>query len=106
MNEKHRQTVQRNRAIRLEAQRRVEAAWACVNALCPNRTLQERKTVAAKILDLCRENYRPAPPIRITPAQVTEMVWRHFQCANRYCSAVLFPREIVEELNEFFKPEG
>ena len=32
-------------------------------------------------------------------------VWRHSQCANRYCSMVLFSQEMADELNEFFRPE-
>ena len=106
MNAKHRQTIQRNRAIRLKARQRVEAAWTCVSTLCPDLPLHDRKALAWKILDLSRgEEQPPAPPIQITPAQVSEIVWRNFQCANRYCSAVLFTREIAEELNEFFKLE-
>ena len=58
-------------------------------------------------MDLCEGEAQIAPRTRIeiTPAQVSEIVWRNFQCANRYCSAVLFSREIAEELNEFFKGE-
>jgi hypothetical protein len=89
-------------ATRERAARRVEAAWACVNTLCPDLPQQDRKERARKILDLTREGYQPQPPIQITPAQVEEIVWGNSQCANRYCSMVLFSREIAEELNEFF----
>jgi hypothetical protein len=46
-----------------------------------------------------------AKKIEITPAQIQEIVWRNSQCANRYCSMLLFSRELAEELNEFFSPE-
>jgi hypothetical protein len=36
---------------------------------------------------------------------VESIVWPNSQCANRYCSMVLFTNEIADELNEFFKPE-
>lgn len=62
---------------------------------------------AEKVLDFCFERTEPPPPtIRISPAQVSEIVWRHSQCANRYCSMVLFSRELAEKLNEFFRPEN
>jgi hypothetical protein len=92
-------------AIRELAARRVEAVWTCVNALSPDLALADRKALAAKVLDLCSGDVQSSPRIGITPAQVQEMVWRHSQCANRYCSMLLFSREMAEELNEFFKPE-
>jgi hypothetical protein len=67
--------------------------------------LSGKKSLATKILDLTRDDYRPAEPIRISPAQVQEIVWRNSQCANRYCSMLLFSREMAEELNEFFRQE-
>ena len=99
MNEKHRQT----RAIRLEAKRRVEAAWTCVGVLCPDLTLQASKVLTQKILDLSAG--RTPPRIMISPAQVQEMVWRNMQCIHRHCPMVLFSYEIAAELNEFFKQE-
>lgn len=93
-------------SIKELAARRVEAVWACVNILRPDLSLPDRKVLTEKMLDLGRDDYRPPEPIRINPAQVQEIVCRNFQCANRCCSAVLFPREIAEELNEFFNPDG
>jgi hypothetical protein len=93
-------------AIKELAARRVEAVWACIGILCPDLPLPERKSLATKVLDLCRgESPEVAKRIEITPAQVQELVWRHSQCANRYCSMVLFSREMADELNEFFFPE-
>jgi len=77
----------------------------CVNALCPDLPLEDRKDRARQVLDICRSDYRPDPRITISPAQVSEIVWRNFQCANRFCSAVLFGELIAEELNEFFRRE-
>ncbi len=80
--------------------------WNCLGILHPEMALPDRKALAEKVLDLCRgESPAVATRIEITPAQVQKIVWRNSQCANRYCSMVLFSREIAEELNEFFKPE-
>jgi hypothetical protein len=92
--------------IKQLAARRVEAVWDCLGVLRPEMTLPDRKALTAKILDLCRgESQALAKRTEITPAQVQEIVWRNSQCVNRYCSMVLFSREIAEELNEFFSPE-
>jgi hypothetical protein len=102
--------VSRERRERAEikqlAARRVEAAWTCVTALCPDLSLPDRKAIAEKVLDLCRGGSPAvAKRIEITPAQLQEIVWRNMQCANRYCSMLLFSRELADELNEFFKQE-
>jgi hypothetical protein len=92
-------------AIKLAARQRVEAVWTCLEVLCPDLALKAKKELAEKVLDLSRGEDRKPPRIMISPAQVQEIVWRNSQCANRYCSMVLFSREIAEELNEFFKAE-
>jgi hypothetical protein len=93
-------------AIKELAARRVEAVWTCLGVLCPDLPLPDRKALAETVLDLTRGE-RPAAPkrIAITPAQVQEIVWRTSQCANRYCSMLLFSQEMAAELNEFFGPE-
>ena len=100
-------TVSRNRrrrrVIRAAATQRVEAAWTCVNALCPDFSLSARKGIAQKVLDLCRGE-TPAR-IRINAAQVQEIVWRNSQCVNPHCPMVLFSRELAEELNAFFNED-
>jgi len=89
------------------AARRVESVWTCLGVLCPDLPLTERKALAEKVLDLSRGEWPPAAKkIKISPAQVQEMVWRNSQCANRYCSMLLFSQEMADELNEFFRPEG
>ena len=92
-------------AIKELAAQRVEAVWNCLGVLRPEMPLPERKVLAEKVLDLSFDRILPPPKITISPAQVSEIVWRHCQCANRYCSMVLFPDEIAAELNEFFKLE-
>ncbi len=99
------QERRRRAEIRKRAAQRVEAVWSCVNVLRPDLPLDDRKDLARMFLDLGREDYVAPKPIRISPAQVTEIVWRNFQCANRFCSAVLFGELIAEELNEFFRQE-
>ena len=93
-------------AIRELAARRVEAAWTCVGVLCPDLPLRDRKVFAEKVLDLCRGETEPDPRITISPAQVTEMVWRNMQCINRHCPMLLFSDRIAVELNEFFREEN
>jgi hypothetical protein len=92
-------------AIKELAVRRVEAVWNCLGVLSPEMTLPDRKALATKMLDLCRGETDSSPRITISPAQVQEIVWRTSQCANRYCSMVLFSREMADELNEFFRQE-
>ncbi len=96
----------RRAAVKELAARRVEAVWACLGVLCPDLPLVERKALAETVLDLTRGK-RPeaAKRIEISPAQVQEIVWRNSQCANRYCSMLLFSRELADELNEFFRQE-
>jgi hypothetical protein len=78
-----------------------------LGVLRPDLAPSDKKSLAAKVLDLCRDEIRTlAKRIEITPAQVQELIWRNSQCANRYCSMVLFSREIAEELNEFFRQEN
>jgi hypothetical protein len=90
-------------AIKELAAQRVEAVWTCIGVLCHDLALPDRKALATKMLDLCRgERPEVAKRIEISPAQVQEIVWRNSQCANRYCSMLLFSREMAEELNEFF----
>ena len=99
MNPAHR----RRRAIKELAARRVEAVWDCVNILRPDLPLNERKALATKFLDLGRDGYQPPPPIRIAPAQVTEMIWRNSQCINPHCPMLLFSDQMAAELNEWFR---
>jgi hypothetical protein len=100
------QARRRRAAIRELAARRVEAVWTCLGVLCPDLALPDRKALAIEMLDLCRgENQAESKRIEINPAQLQELVWRHSQCANRYCSMVLFSREMADELNEFYREE-
>jgi hypothetical protein len=92
-------------AIKLAARQRVEAVWTCLGVLRPDLTPQAKKELASNVLDLSRGEEQKPPRIMITPAQVQEIVWRNSQCANRYCSMLLFSGELAEELNEFFKGE-
>ncbi len=89
--------------LREMATRRVEAAWACVNVLCPELTEKCRKRLCERVLDVCRGEHKPQT--QITPAQLQEIIWRNLQCVNRHCSVVLFSQQIAEELNEFFNAD-
>ena len=105
MSRNRHQSAEAKVAIKLAARQRVEAVWTCLGVLCPDLALEAKIALAEKVLDLSRGEERKTPRIMIGPAQVQEIVWRNSQCANRYCSMVLFSREIAEELNEFFKGE-
>jgi hypothetical protein len=96
---------ERKAAIKLAARQRVKDVWTCLDILCPDLTLKAKKVIARTALKLPREEDQKPPRIMITPAQVASIVWPNSQCANRYCSMVLFTNEIAEELNEFFKQE-
>jgi hypothetical protein len=101
------QARRRKTAIKELAARRVGAVWTCLGILCPDLPLPDRKALAETVLDPTRGKSPAAPKqIQISPAQVQESVWRISQCANRYCSMLLFSREMADELNEFFRPEG
>jgi len=105
MSRNRRQRPEVSPAIKLAARQRVKDVWTCLNILCPDLTLKAKKVIAREALNLTREEERKPPRIMITPAQVASIVWPNSQCANRYCSMVLFTNEIADELNEFFKPE-
>ncbi len=66
-------------AIKLAARKRVEAVWTCLDVLCPDLVLQDKKVLAEKVLDLSRGEQRKPPRILITPAQVTSIIWGNMQ---------------------------
>jgi hypothetical protein len=87
------------------AQKRIAAALACLNILCPDADLHSRRNLAKQILTLVDGNHRPLPQPRIADAQVVEMVWRHSQCVQNQmgkCPLLVFGRQLAEEINEFF----
>ena len=92
-------------AIKLAAHQRVEAVWSCLGALRPDLTPQEKKALAEKVFELSRGKAQKPSRIKITPAQVTSIVWSNMQCINPRCPMLLFSNQIAEELNEFFKQE-
>jgi hypothetical protein len=98
-------SAEKRAATKLAARQRVKDVWTCLDILCPDLALEAKKVIAREALNLTREEERKPPRIMITPAQVASIVWPNSQCANRYCSMVLFTNEIADELNEFFKPE-
>jgi hypothetical protein len=61
--------------------------------------------LAEKVLDLSRGEAQKPPRIKITPAQVTSIIWGNMQCINPRCPMLLFSNQIADELNEFFKME-
>ena len=105
MSQHHQLSAEVRAAIKLAAERRVEAVWTCLGVLCPDLTPQEKKELAEKVLDLSRGEAQKPPRIKITPAQVTSIIWGNMQCINPRCPMLLFSNQIAEELNEFFKGE-
>ncbi len=106
MGEKRRRRIAKDKAIRQLAIKRVEAVWACLDVLCLDKTLEAKKELARKILDMSRgEEQKPPPRIMITPAQVSSIIWPNMQCINPRCPMLLFSNQIADELNEFFKGE-
>jgi hypothetical protein len=92
-------------AIKLAARQRVEAVWTCLDVLCPDLALEDKKILAEKVLDLSRGEDQKPPRIMISPAQVESMIWPNMQCINPRCPMLLFSNQIADELNEFFKGE-
>ncbi len=92
-------------AIKIAARQRVEAVWSCLGVLRPDLTLQGKKALAEKVFELSRGEAQKPPRIKITPAQVQEIVWANMRCINPRCPMLLFSNQSAEELNEFFKVE-
>ena len=92
-------------AIKLAARQRVEAVWACLGVLCPDLTPQAKKALAENVFELSRGKDQKPPQIKITPAQVTSIVWANMQCINPRCPMLLYSNELADELNEFFRGE-
>ena len=102
----HRQLSAETRAaIKLAARQRVEAVWSCLGVLRPDLTPQGKKALAEKVFELSRGEHQKPPQIKITPAQVTSIIWPNMQCINPRCPMLLFSNQIADELNEFFKGE-
>ncbi len=93
------------RADMASAQRRITAALACLNVLCPDADLYSKRKLANRILALVDGHDGTLPQPRIADAQVVEMVWRHSQCVHNQrgkCPLLVFGRQLAEEINEFF----
>jgi hypothetical protein len=92
-------------AIKIAARQRVEAVWTCLGVLRPDLTPQGKKALAEKMFEPSRGKDQKPPQIKITPAQVTSIIWGNMQCINPRCPMLLFSNQIAEEHNEFFKQE-
>jgi hypothetical protein len=103
---KHRHlSAEKKAAIKLAARQRVEAVWSCLGVLRPDLRGQAKKALAEKVFELSRGKDQKPPQIKITPAQVTSIIWGNMQCINPRCPMLLFSNQIADELNEFFKQE-
>jgi hypothetical protein len=92
-------------AIKIAACQRVEAVWTCLGVLRPDLTPQGKKALAEKVFELSLGKDQKPPRIKITTAQVQEIVWANMQCINPRCPMLLFSNQIADELNEFFMQE-
>jgi len=70
-------------AIKLAARQRVKAVWSCLGVLRPDLRGQAKKSLAEKVFELSRGQAQKPPQIKISPAQVQDIVWRNMQCINR-----------------------
>jgi hypothetical protein len=84
------------------ARRRVVAVLACIDVLLPGIDARRKKRMANKILMLCDGKDRQ---VRISPAQVQEIVLAHIQCIDKDCPMLIFAEPLSRELNEFFEEE-
>ena len=100
-----RQSPEVSPAIKLAARQRVEAVGRAWMSLCPDMTLQAKKVLAEKVLDLSRGEEQKPPRIMITPAQDKKHYFPNMQCINPCSPMLLFSNRSQDELNQFFKVE-
>jgi hypothetical protein len=87
---------------------RAEAAWRYVSILAPDLKGEAKLEMARRVLTAVDGRDRSEPllsAIGITPAQVEAIVWANFQCLDPCCPALLFSKQIADELNQFFNPK-
>jgi hypothetical protein len=98
----YRRTAREFRSIRELANNRAVAVIQCVNVLLPDGDERRRKRICKKILSLCDGKDRR---VRITEAQLFEMVVRNSQCISKVCPLLIFAEPLSRELNAFFNEE-
>jgi hypothetical protein len=78
---------------------RVGIVLRTVQALVPDATPRQKKRIANRILTLCDGKDRT---VKITQAQVQDLVLPHMQCISKECPACFFWEPIARSLNLFF----
>jgi hypothetical protein len=73
-----------------------------VEALVPDATPRQKKRIARTILSLCDGRDRS---VRISPAQLQELVMPNWQCIDKRCPALFFWEPMSRAINEFFNRE-
>lgn len=77
-------------------------AYRAVNALLPDATNRTKMRIARKILSLCDGEDRS---LKISPAQLQELVMPNWQCIDRDCPACFFWEPMSRAINEFFNED-
>jgi hypothetical protein len=81
---------------------RAGVAYRTVNALLPDATNRTKMRIARKILSLCDGKDRS---LKISPAQLQELVMPNWQCIDRDCPACFFWEPMSRAINEFFNED-
>jgi hypothetical protein len=79
---------------------RAGVAWKTANSLMPGATNRQFMRASRRILSACDGKDRS---MKISPAQLQELVMRNWQCVDRACPACFFWEPM--SINEFFSEE-
>jgi len=77
-------------------------AWKTANALMPGATNRQLMRASRRILSACDGKDRS---MKISPAQLQELVMPNWQCVDRACPACFFWEPMSRAINEFFSEE-
>jgi len=81
------------------------SAVYCANVLRPDLDEAGKRKLANAILSLGDNQNRTMPKMRISPAAVEEMFFRHSQCIHPNCPLLLFSKQLADGLNAYFTEE-
>lgn len=88
--------------VRSLASMRAGVAWKTANALMPGATNRQLMRASRRILSACDGKDRS---MKISPAQLQELVMPNWQCVDRACPACFFWEPMSRAINEFFSEE-
>jgi len=81
---------------------RAGVAWKTAHALMPGATNGQLMRASRRILSACDGKDRS---VKISPAQLQELVMQNWQCIDRECPACFFWEPMSRAINKFFHEE-